>query len=222
VKPVLSLQVEPSRPEFEDEFEDGECYPEALVECFLAEYTRPGDVVFDPFAGSGTTLVVAERMGRRPLGLEIHPERVDLIAARLTDPTAIRLADARKLDEYDLPPIDFAMTSPPYMTRTNHPENPLTGYKTRDGDYRRYLEELTDIFERLGRRMTAGGRIVINVANLTSDDAVTPLAFDVARSLSAVLRFEREIVLDWDRTIDWLTNDYCLVFSADGPTNATN
>jgi len=54
---------------------------------------------------------------------------------------------------------------------------------------------------------------VVNVANLTYNDTVTPLAFDVARSLSTVLRFEREIVLDWDRTIDWITNDYCLVFS---------
>ena len=32
----------------------------ALVEAFLAEYTRPGDLVFDPFAGFGTTLLVAE------------------------------------------------------------------------------------------------------------------------------------------------------------------
>jgi DNA modification methylase len=213
VRPVLPLHVPPPRPELADEFTDGECYPEALVECFLAEYTRPGDVVFDPFAGSGTTLVVAERMGRRPLGLEIDPDRVDFVAGRLADPTAIRLGDARRLDEYGLPPVDFVMTSPPYMTRLNHPENPLTGYATRDGDYERYLEELTDIFRRLGRHLTAKARVVVNVANLTYNDTVTPLAFDVARSLSTVLRFEREIVLDWDRTIDWITNDYCLVFS---------
>jgi DNA methylase len=34
-------------------------YPEALVEAFLTEYAEPGDVVLDPFAGLGTSLIVA-------------------------------------------------------------------------------------------------------------------------------------------------------------------
>ncbi|HEY6740159.1 MAG TPA: DNA methyltransferase [Actinopolymorphaceae bacterium] len=216
MRSVLSLRLEPPQPDRAGEFEDGECYPESLVERFLEEYTRPGDLVLDPFAGSGTTLVVAERMGRRPLGFEIHPERVAIVASRLQDPTAIRQGDVRLLDPADLPSFDLVMTSPPYMTNTGHLENPLSGYRTLDGDYRAYVEELTSILERLGRNLTDGGRIVVNVANLDYDGAVTPLAFDLGHALSRVLTFEREVVLDWDPPIEWLTNDYCLIFTAKG------
>ena len=53
-------------------------YSESLVEHFLEQYTQKGDVVFDPFAGFGTTLFVAERMGRVPYGVEIDQDRVKL------------------------------------------------------------------------------------------------------------------------------------------------
>lgn len=202
--------------EHAEEFEPGECYPEGLVEAFLAEYTVPGDLVFDPFAGAGTTLVVAERMGRRALGLEIHAERAAYVQARLTDPAAILRADALRLGELDLPPIDFCLTSPPYMTRTGHPENPLTGYQTVDGDYQRYLGELASVYRQLRPLLRPGARAVINVANLRHDEdasQVTPLAWDIASAVAGELRFEREIVIDWDVPPPWFTNDYCLVFT---------
>jgi len=44
--------------------------PEALVEWFVLAYTRPGDLILDPTAGSGTTLAVAKRLGRRFIGFE--------------------------------------------------------------------------------------------------------------------------------------------------------
>jgi DNA methylase len=200
-----------------EEFEPGECYPEALVEAFLTEYTKPGDLVFDPFAGSGTTLVVAERMGRRPLGLEIHAERVAYVQARLTDQAAIVRADALRLGELDLPPIDFSMTSPPYMTRTGHPENPLTGYQTMDSDYQRYLDEIAEVYRRLRPSLSGpDARVVLNVADLRHDEdgsLVTPLAQDIKAAVSGVLRFEREIVVEWDVPPPWFAGDYCLVFS---------
>ena len=59
-------------------------FSESLVEMVLEELTSPGDVVLDPFAGYGTTLVVAERMGRVGIGVELLPERVDLIRGRLS------------------------------------------------------------------------------------------------------------------------------------------
>lgn len=99
----------------------------ALVKALLAEFTQPGDLVFDPFAGFGTTLVVAEAMGRRPLGLELEPDRVTYIQGLLHDPTAIRHADARRLRDLDLPPLDFSLTSPPYMHPAD-PEDPLAAY----------------------------------------------------------------------------------------------
>jgi len=213
IGPILSLPAEPLRPANIGEFEDGECYPEALVEPFILAYTEPGATVFDPFTGSGTTLIAAERLGRVGVGLEIHPERVDWCAAQLRDPSAVRVGDARALDRLDLPPADLIMTSPPYMTRLGHPENPLTGYQTTDGDYQTYLRELTDILTNAARLLTDTGRLVVNVANLTLDEHFTPLAWDLGQALSRRLQIEREIVIDWDVPPTWISVDYCLVFS---------
>src|SRR4051812_2472473 len=60
--------------------------PEQLLGRILRACTNPGDVVLDPFAGSGTTLVVAKKLGRRYLGFELSPEYAAQIQARL-DPT---------------------------------------------------------------------------------------------------------------------------------------
>lgn len=210
--PVVALPAARHDATHFEEFEDGECYPAELVETFVSEYTSPGDMVFDPFAGSGTTLVTAQRMERRALGWEIHPERVDWCAARLEDPSAIVHMDTTTITESSIPDIDLAMTSPPYMTLREHPENPLTGYQTLDGDYARYLGQLTEIFGVVARRLTDNGRLVINVANLCMEDHFTPLAWDLARSVSQVARFETELVINWDTPTDWRTNDYCLVF----------
>ena len=45
--------------------------PEKLIAKLILASSRPGDVVFDPFLGSGTTAVVAKKLGRRYSGIEI-------------------------------------------------------------------------------------------------------------------------------------------------------
>ncbi len=55
-------------------------FPEWLPEFFINLFTDEGDVVLDPFLGSGTTFRVANRMGRHPVGIEINPEN-----ARITE-----------------------------------------------------------------------------------------------------------------------------------------
>jgi DNA modification methylase len=45
--------------------------------------TQPGDLVFDPFVGSGTTLAVAQRLGRTATGCEIDPKYVLMAQQRL-------------------------------------------------------------------------------------------------------------------------------------------
>jgi DNA modification methylase len=71
-------------------------FPEALVTpCILAGCPERG-IVLDPFAGSGTTLVVAKRLGRRALGIELSPDYVALAAARVgKDGAKKRLARKR-------------------------------------------------------------------------------------------------------------------------------
>ena len=60
------------------------------VECMrrpIVNNSRPGQVVYDPFLGSGTTLIAAEMTGRRCCGLEISPAYVDVVVQRWQDST---------------------------------------------------------------------------------------------------------------------------------------
>jgi site-specific DNA-methyltransferase (adenine-specific) len=57
--------------------------PEAVLERIIRVATNEGDRVFDPFAGSGTTLAVAKKLGRRYLGCELSEEYARGVQARL-------------------------------------------------------------------------------------------------------------------------------------------
>lgn len=57
-------------------------FPEGLVEPCVLAGSRPGDIVFDPFMGSGTVAAVAQRLGRRWLGAELNPEYIKLQVPR--------------------------------------------------------------------------------------------------------------------------------------------
>ncbi len=59
--------------------------PVQLLLRILLSSTNPGDVVLDPFAGSGTTLVVAEQLGRKSIGIELDPFNVALIQKRIAE-----------------------------------------------------------------------------------------------------------------------------------------
>src|SRR4029078_8031870 len=61
-------------------------FTESFAATVIEEFSDRGALVLDPFAGSGTTLVVAERLGRRALGLELLEDRVAQIRARLVKP----------------------------------------------------------------------------------------------------------------------------------------
>lgn len=189
-------------------------FPEALVEAVVGEYTMPGQVVLDPFAGYGTTLLTAARMGRRAVGVELLPDRVDLIRRRLAGSSAAHVinGDARELATLVPGPVDLCLTSPPYMDAVNHPENPLNAYETLDGDYPTYLDEIGEIFDQVAMVLRPGGHAVVNVANMRIDGRVTTLAWDVGRVIARHLTFRQEAFLCWDRQPEWLTGDYCLVF----------
>jgi DNA modification methylase len=60
-------------------------FPRALVEFFLKAYSDPGDVVYDPFMGSGTTMAAAAVLGRTGVGAEISPAYCDVIVCRITN-----------------------------------------------------------------------------------------------------------------------------------------
>ncbi len=62
--------------------------PEALLERLMTALTAPGDLVLDPYAGSGTTLAVAARMGRRFVGIDASELAIETIQKRLGDAPA--------------------------------------------------------------------------------------------------------------------------------------
>jgi len=76
--------------------------PVELVERAIRNSSRPGDVVLDPFGGSGTTLIAAEKTGRSARLIELDPKYVDVIVRRWQDWTgqqATRESDGALFDD---------------------------------------------------------------------------------------------------------------------------
>ena len=67
--------------------------PEAVLERIIRVASNPGDLVLDPFAGSGTTVAVAKKLGRKYLGVELSDVYADGVRKRLQ---MIEFAEPRK------------------------------------------------------------------------------------------------------------------------------
>ncbi len=104
-------------------------FPETLAMEFITFFTKVDEVVFDPMAGTGSTLMAALRTGRRSYGIELNPAYAE-IARQVIDEerqnmgSATELAcklitgDAAKTTEiamsHEFPLINYVFTSPPY------------------------------------------------------------------------------------------------------------
>ena len=73
------------------------CFKPQLPEFFIKRLTTPGDAVYDPFMGRGTTPVQAALMGRRPVGNDVNPLSVLLTRPRLKPPSLSEIS--RRLDQ---------------------------------------------------------------------------------------------------------------------------
>jgi len=105
-------------------------FPETLAIDFISFFTKPEQVVLDPMAGTGSTLVAALRTRRHSYGIELNPayaelaqqtvkeERKSLGYAAAGIQSEVILGDAADLlkiaTDHDLPMIDYVLTSPPY------------------------------------------------------------------------------------------------------------
>ena len=69
------------------------CFKPQLPGFFISRLTQPGDRVYDPFLGRGTTAIEAALQGRAPAGNDINPLSAMLAAPRLAPPTIAEIAD---------------------------------------------------------------------------------------------------------------------------------
>ncbi len=58
-------------------------FPEELAETCILAGSRPGDMVFDPFAGAGTVALVSEKLGRKSIGVELNPAYAQMARERI-------------------------------------------------------------------------------------------------------------------------------------------
>ena len=61
--------------------------PISVVEWLIQRYSKPNDIILDPFCGSGTTLVAAKNLGRRYIGIEIEEKYCEIARQRLAQQT---------------------------------------------------------------------------------------------------------------------------------------
>ena len=185
---------------------------ENMLEFFINQFTKKGQIVFDPFAGFGTTLLVAAEMDRVGHGIEYSKSKTDYARKHLARPERLIHGDARSLLSYDLPDFDLCLTSPPY-THEDDEENPFVDYRQKGFNYLSYLQELGNIFSQVTQKLNRSGHVVIEAANLKKQGHVTTLAWDIAREVSKVLHFEGETVIGWDKYGYGYNHSYALVFS---------
>jgi len=185
---------------------------DSLVEYCVNEFSEKGQVVFDPFAGYGTTLLIAEELGRAGYGIEFSKEKATYVQGLLAHPEHLIHGDSRKLAEYDLPLIDLCLTSPPY-TNQSDTENPFVDYRQKGFDYSSYLKEMGHIFSQVSQKIKPSAYVVIEASNLKKNGQVTTLAWDIAREVSRIFHFEGETVIGWDEYGYGYNHSYCLVFS---------
>ena len=188
-------------------------FSEALVGFFVERLTDPGDAVLDPFAGVGTTLVVAESLRREAFGVEIDSDRATFVRSRMRAPDRLFTADARELDALPIPNVSLAITSPPYSS-PGDPEEALSAYRDANPGYHRYLADLQRVCRSVGSLLTPDGWLMIEAANLRRPDRVDTLAWDIAHAVGEVLPFAGEIAVRWEPTYGYgYDHSYCLLFS---------
>ena len=192
---IVSLPISPSEP-LPAEFLCDVRYSDRFVEYCLQTFSKPNDIIFDPFAGFGTTLRIAEKMKRVSFGVEIEKQRVEYITSKLQITESIIHGDITNLSSIAMKKFDLLLTSPPYMNSFEK-ESSFENYQSKS-NYIEYLDKLEMVFRELDPFMNKGGKYLIEVANLYNDGQLTTLAWDIATRLRKFMQLQREIIIQWE------------------------
>ena len=96
--------------------------PVALIEDAILDCSRRGGIILDAFVGSGTTLIAAERAGRRGFGIELEPRYVDVALRRFRAFTGIEPVHLET--GLELKTLEDARTSAPAEDHNGQTESP--------------------------------------------------------------------------------------------------
>jgi len=202
-------------------------FPISLPRRWIDLLTHKGELVLDPFVGTGTTLVAARDAGRNAVGFDLHPDYVRLARERLQQPrldeSTCQLAvcaDARDIPAYLRPgTVALVVTSPPYANLLNRPRRNKSrrGKERQNAQYLkveqystdprdlglleldRYAEAMSRIFEGLLPLLRPGAHCVIDVPDMWWEDRRLTIHVALIEALRQVgYEFRNTVV--WDRT----------------------
>ncbi len=202
-------------------------YPIALASRCIQLFTHKGELVLDPFVGSGTTLVAARDTSRNAVGFDLNPKYIKLSESRLNqqvlfgDCKQIAICDdARNIPEY-LPEesVSLIVTSPPYANLLNRKRKNKSrrGGERRNKQYGRveqysqdardlgtlpleqYTHEMAEIFGALLPLLRPRAHCVINVPDMWWEDQRITIHISLVEGLRAV-GYELRNIIIWDRT----------------------
>ena len=202
-------------------------YPISLASRCISLFTHEGELVLDPFVGSGTTLVAARDLNRNALGFDLKQEYVDLAEERLakaeatesTDQLAV-YGDARNIADIVSPEsVSLILTSPPYANLLNRPRQNKSrrGLERKNSQYLKteqysqdprdlglleldaYQDTMADIYGSLFPLLKERGHCVIDVPDMWLDNRRITIHTAVVDALRSV-GYELRNTIIWDRT----------------------
>ncbi|MBM3500750.1 MAG: site-specific DNA-methyltransferase [Armatimonadetes bacterium] len=202
-------------------------YPIALASRCIELFTHRGELVLDPFVGSGTTLVSARDLQRNAVGFDLQPDYVALATTRLDqcepDDACQQVAvcaDARDIPAY-LPEesVSLILTSPPYANLLNRKRlnKSRRGNQRRNTQYHKveqysqdprdlgtlaldeYAEQMAGIFGRLLPLLRPKAHCVVNVPDMWWEDRRITIHISLVEALRSV-GYELRNIIIWDRT----------------------
>jgi len=200
-------------------------FPISLARKVIELFTHKGELVLDPFVGSGTTLVAAADANRNAVGFDLKQEYVDLCQSRFVQTAIFNEAkqivlcdDARNISKYLEPKtVSLVFTSPPYANLLNRErKNKSRRYRANEQlgkieqysqdprdlgtmELDQYTNEMGDIFESLLKVLRPKAHCVINVPDMWWDNKRITIHVSLIEELRR-RGYELRNVIIWDRT----------------------